>query len=77
MIEVSVSLNEVGMAVDARINGGDWVGVQLTKYRVRAARPSVRQYSTYIDPASDQAEYFETLDARGVKYRRVQRGDET
>jgi len=53
-IEIRVSHSQVGMLVEAR-NGGDWQPIQLTKYQERNS-PTVRQYSTCIDPARDESD---------------------
>jgi len=70
MLEIRTSLNQVGMTVEARNNGGDWVTVQVARYKERGST-SVRQYSTCIDPARDEAEYFAEIDRRGIAYKRV------
>ncbi len=63
--------NQIGLAIEASKDGGKtWLLVQLNAYRVRET-PTVRAYSTAIDPARDVAEYFAELDRRGVRYVRA------
>jgi hypothetical protein len=64
---IKVDCTEMGLHVEATLNGTDWVTVQLTKYKTRSSR-SVMQYSTCIDPAMDRAEYFAELRARGIQF---------
>ena len=71
MLEIRAIHNQIGLTIEAREPGKDWILVQLTKYREREASPSVRQYRTCIDPLRDEQEYFAHLDAKGVKYRKV------
>jgi hypothetical protein len=62
---------QIGLVVDASRDGGKtWQNVQLSRYTVRES-PTVRAYSTCIDPARDVAEYFAELDRRGIRYKRV------
>jgi len=63
--------NQVGLAIEASVDGGQtWIGVQIERYKVRSS-PTVRAYSTCINPAQDAEDYFAELDRRGVKYNRV------
>jgi hypothetical protein len=73
MLEIRASHNQIGMAIEARETDKDqtWQLVQLSKYRVRESNLSVRQYSTCIDPARDESEYFAHLDAKRIEYRKV------
>jgi hypothetical protein len=71
MIEIRATHSELGLTIEAR-NGGDWQLVQLSKYKERDALPSVMAYRKCIDPLKDEQEYFAQLDARGIKYLRVQ-----
>lgn len=74
VVEIKANINQIGVTVEARQNGGEWVTVQVSRVKERQASPSVRQYSTCIDPALDVEEYFAELDSRGIQYKRV-RGD--
>ena len=70
-ILIKVECTQLGLAVDASIDGGKtWQCVQLTPYKTRRS-VSVQQYSTAIDPAKDRAEYFAELDKRGIAYKVV------
>lgn len=68
-VHIRACHSQVGLAIEARQGDGEWVTVQLHRYAER--RNPSRPYSTYISPAEDEAEYFATLDARGVKYIKV------
>lgn len=70
MLEIKATHSELGLTIEAR-NGGEWQLVQLSKYKERTAPPSVRQYSTCIDPLRDEQEYFAQLDSQCIQYRRV------
>lgn len=60
----------MGLFVEASRDGGKtWQTVQLTPYKVRETF-TVQAYRTAIDPSRDLAEYFATLDARGIRYKR-------
>jgi hypothetical protein len=67
---IRTECTQLGLAVEASLDGKTWITVQLTPYKVRNT-PTVRQYSTAINPKQDEVEYFAELDARGVKYSRV------
>lgn len=73
MLEIRAIHNQIGLSIEARETDKDqtWQLVQLMKYRERAASPSVRPYSTCIDPARDESEYFAHLDAKGIHYHKV------
>lgn len=73
MLEIRASHSQLGLSIEARQTDKDpaWQLVQLTKYKERAS-VSVRQYSTCIDPARDEQEYFAHLDAKRIEYRKVQ-----
>jgi len=63
--------NQLGLTVEASIDGGKtWQTVQSRGYRIRESN-GTRPYSTYIDPASDERDYFAHLDARGIRYERI------
>lgn len=67
---IRADCTQVGLSVEAsRDNGATWQFVQLTPYQVRRS-PTVRAYSTCINPAQDRADYFAELDRRGIEYRR-------
>jgi hypothetical protein len=70
-LEIKATHNQIGLTIEARRGAGEWVTVQVSRYKVRDAFPSVRQYSTCIRPAQDEAEYFSDLDAKGIQYKRV------
>jgi len=68
---IRADCTQMGLAVDAsRDNGKTWVFVQLTPYKTRET-PTVRAYSTAIDPVRDREDYFAELDRRGIAYGRV------
>ncbi len=61
----------MGLSVEAsNDNGKTWQFVQLHRYQVRET-PTVQAYSTAIDPARDREDYFATLDAKGIRYKRM------
>ena len=63
--------NQLGMTVEASIDGGiNWQTVQSGRYRERESN-GTRPYRTYIDPATDEREYFDTLAKRGIAYQKV------
>jgi hypothetical protein len=70
MVQIRTEHSQIGMSIYARA-GGDWQLIQISKYKERTASPSVRQYSTCIDPARDEQEYYAQLDARSIPYERV------
>lgn len=71
MLEIRASHSQIGLSIEARQKPTDnWQLVQLSKYKERSS-VSVRQYSTCIDPARDEQEYFAFLDSKGIQYRRV------
>lgn len=63
--------SEIGLSIEASLDGTNWQTVQLHKYQTRQAIPSVKAYSTCINPAQDEADYFAELDRRGIRYERV------
>ncbi len=68
---IRADCTQLGLAVDASRDGGKtWQCVQLTPYKVRET-PTVRAYSTAIDPSRDAADYFAELDRRGIAYKRI------
>lgn len=68
---IRADCTQLGLAVDASRDGGKtWQCVQLQPYRVRQS-PTLRAYSTAIDPAQDAADYFAELDRRGTRYTRA------
>jgi hypothetical protein len=72
---IRADCTQMGLAVDAsNDNGETWRFVQLHPYTVRET-PTVQAYSQAIDPARDRAEYFATLDARGVRYIRDRKSE--
>ncbi len=68
---VRADCTQLGLAVDASRDGGKtWQCVQLTPYTVRQS-PTVRAYSTAIDPARDREDYYAELTRRGIAHKRV------
>ena len=67
-VEIRITHSQVGMCVDARQPNRDWQCVQLTPYQERAALPGVKQYSTCIDPAKDESEYWDALKAKKLPF---------
>ncbi len=66
-ILVRADCTQLGLSVDASRDGGkSWQLVQLTPYTVRQT-PTVRAYSTAIDPARDRADYSEAFGLATVK----------
>ena len=69
--KIRIIHGQCGMTVEASIDGGsNWQTVQSGRYRTREAN-GTRPYRTYIDPASDEREYFDTLAKRGIAYQKV------
>lgn len=64
---VKVTCSQLGLHVEASLDGENWQTVQLTRYKTRN-NPTVMQYSTCIDPAKDRAEYFAELRSRGIQF---------
>jgi len=65
---IRADCTQCGLSVEASRDGGKtWQFVQLQPYTVRQS-PTVRAYSTCIDPARDRSEYFAALDSRGIPY---------
>ncbi len=68
---IRADCTQLGLAVDASRDGGKtWQCVQLNRYTTRQS-PTVRAYSTCIDPSRDREDYFAELDRRGIAYKRV------
>ena len=69
--KIRIIHGQCGMTVEASIDGGsNWQTVQSGRYRTREAN-GTRPYRTYIDPTSDEREYFDTLAKRGIAYQKV------
>lgn len=69
---IRADCTQLGLWVEASQDDGEtWQTVQLSRYNERPS-PTVQQYSTYIDPAHDRAEYFTALRKRGIQFTEVQ-----
>lgn len=68
---IRATLTQIGLHVAARRDHADpWITVELKPYRERSRFSAPNKKFTFIDPTQDREEYFEQLDARGIKYLR-------
>lgn len=69
-LRIKADCTQLGLSVEASLNGGPWQMVQLTPYKDRKSI-SVMQYKSCIDPARDKEEYLAEIKARGIEFTEV------
>jgi hypothetical protein len=69
MLRIKASCTQLGLAVDASMDGVRWQCIQISKYKERSRQVDHgHQQTVYIDPSRDRAEYLATIRARGIEY---------
>lgn len=65
MVQAKLTINQMGIAVDVRQDEGEWQMLDLYRFKEYAS-PTVKQYSSCIDPARQAQEVKAFLESKGA-----------